>query len=241
MTTGTASGFDRLIVNAERGQWAVAEAIDWNLPLRPPRWLPRRIYGSAVSQLYHGEAAAARVCERLLGIVDERKAHRFLAIQLADELRHVEVYDRYLRRLGEIAPLDEPLARVFDCAATETSSVTETVLAYHVVVESEGLLLQQAFLRWITCPLLSQVNLRTSRDEARHVAFGRLFLRRMAATLQEEERAAAAATVERQWRRCAEALVARYGGHLGRRLGRDWLDRRWALHQRTFREIGFLD
>jgi phage FluMu protein gp41 len=172
-------------------------------------------------------------------LVEEPRARPLLALQLADELRHVHVYEHYLRRVGEITAIDEALATVLEAAAAPISTMAETVLAYHVLLENEGLMLQQAFLGWIDCPLFRQINRCTSRDEARHVAFGRLYLGRIGAQLDAEERAAAAATLERQWRQCAPALLRRYAGHLGRRLGRDWLERRWSHHQQTLRELGF--
>src|SRR5213593_164305 len=61
------------------------------------------------TQLFMGEQAALALCAQLLNMVPEIEARFCLAGQVIDEARHVEVFGRYLDRLGAEAPITPAL------------------------------------------------------------------------------------------------------------------------------------
>ncbi len=100
--------FDTLIANGQAHQWSMDEDIDWHQEIIPPGWLPRRFRGALISQFLHGEEATARVCRRLMAEASDPTVRELLAVQIADENRHARVYEKYLARLGDWAPMNRP-------------------------------------------------------------------------------------------------------------------------------------
>src|SRR5882724_2059250 len=179
-----------LTARAVADQWTL-EAIDWSVDLHPPRFVPRRLYVAATSQLLHGEALALALCEQLLDLVDDPAARDFIALQRQDEMRHVAAYGRYFAQLGALAP---PLASfaAIEHAAAASRDPLAIMLALHVVLEHEALALHRDAYAPLGCPLLGALMARVDRDEARHVAFGRHALPRHMAVLAPARRRALA-------------------------------------------------
>jgi hypothetical protein len=212
----------RLAANGRAAQWSAEHDIDWHLDVRPPPWLARDDAAVALSQLYHGEVATARAC---------------LALQMEDETRHASVYRRYLDRLGGVAAIDPVLA------AAWRGSALGTMVAFHVVVEGEALRIQEGLVRLFRCPLLQQINRRIARDEARHVAFGRLYLGARVAELPSRERREIYRWVKRLWSESATATLRNLQGRGGvaRVFLQGWLRCGWARHARTLAAVGLID
>ena len=61
------------------------------------------------TQLFLGEQAALALCAQLLNMCPEMETKLCLAGQIIDEARHVEVFGRYLEKLGVDAPLNPAL------------------------------------------------------------------------------------------------------------------------------------
>ncbi len=160
---------------------AEARAIDWSLSPVRPRWATQRAYVEAVSQLLHAERLTRRACSRLAQALTEPAAARFIESQARDEARHAAMYARYLARIGDVAPMDEALAASLDSALEWHESVPAMMVAFNVVLEGEAVHLHGAAARAFPCPLLHRIATTVGRDEARHTAFGRLYLRRMLA------------------------------------------------------------
>ncbi len=230
----------RLAATAAAGQWDPAQAIDWSRAPWVPPWVSREAVGFALSQLYHGELATARLCERLLDQVPEPEARRCLALQIADERRHAAVYRRYLEGLGGIAPVDPELAASLAAAAQAPGGPLSAMAAYHVVVEGENLRLQARITGFLPCPLLRRINRLIARDEARHLAFGRIYLARRLAGLPEAERRALRSWLQDLWRAAAESALRTRGRRnpLVRRFLEAWLARGWARHEAKLRQVG---
>jgi hypothetical protein len=231
----------RLAAAARRAQWRVDGDVDWDRPAAKPRWLPGRAYVRAVSQLYHGELATAEACRRLLAEADDVAARRCLELQIADEGRHAEAYARYLARLGDIAPVDEAVAGALAAFRTWRGPPEGAVVAYHLVLEGEALRVQAEMSRHFPCRLLRDINRRVARDEARHVAFGGIWLGRAAARLSAGARADILRWAEGIWRACAAALLGRPGlsALVPRRARDDWLNHRWRMRARALARTGF--
>ena len=245
MTSGCEAAFDAailsLIATGERQPAAAAGTTDWSLAPVRPRWATGRAYVGAVSQLYHGERATARACHHLGLVLPEPAAIRFVASQARDEARHAHLYARYLARLGDIAPVDQALAGALDGALGRHDSAAAMMVAFNVVLEGEAVLLQGAVARAAPCPLLRRIAATVARDEARHVAFGELYLTRALARLGLEERRAIYLDVHALWRDVARPNAAdNRRGAILRRAWRGYMAARWRVHCRTFGRIGLI-
>jgi hypothetical protein len=64
---------------------------------------------STFTQLFFGEQAALALCAQLLNQVPEMETKLCLAGQVMHEARHVEVFGKYLDKLGHEAPLSPAL------------------------------------------------------------------------------------------------------------------------------------
>ncbi len=178
-----------LTANATAHQWDADSAIAWERGPRLPFWVSRDKACDAVSQLYHGEVATSRMCRTLLHDINDDAIRHCLGFQLRDERRHAAVYARYLNGLGRIAPMNDDLRRALTAAHDGPLHPVSTILAFHVIVEGEVLRQQEMLARLLPCPLLRQINRLVARDEARHVAFGKIYLQAALADVPRETRA----------------------------------------------------
>ena len=231
---------DRLSDAGDRAARTGDAAIDWGLRPAPPRWMPARSYITAISQLYYGEQATVRMCERLLRDIADASAARFIATQIADEKRHIGYYERYLGRLGAIGDIEEGVAMAYDGALGWSGSYHGAIVAFHVVLEGEGLRIQRLFGDWFPCPLFRQVNGLIARDEGRHVAFGRRYLKQSLASLPFEERLAIFRWIRALWFDCADAIRAEMPATVSLLVGRGWAEDRWRRQCRALRDIGLI-
>src|SRR5574338_368078 len=69
-----------------------------------PDDVQRRLFREAatftLSQILHGEQAALMVCGQLVNVVPDLDGKFAAAVQVMDEARHVEVFARYLAKVG---------------------------------------------------------------------------------------------------------------------------------------------
>ena len=236
---GTPERLVRLAANGRAGQWSVTEDIDWRREPRLPIWVTRDQVRQAISQLHHGELATARMCRRLLAELEPGPARDCVAFQFADELRHAEAYGRYLDRLGGTAPMDGNLAWALEAAAEGPAGTLGAMVAFSIVVEGEVLRLQDTLATFLPCPLLAQINRRIARDEARHVAFGRIYLTEALAGLPPDGRRRLYDWVHALWHRASESTLARRSGNAAvRRVLRQWLGKGWRHHEAALKRIG---
>ena len=232
------SRLDDLIARAEAGAWDPARDIEWSGGPVRPRLLPLALYRSLVSQLYHGERATLAVCERLDREIPDPRARRFLAAQSADEARHATVYALYLERIGGIARPDPALRRSFEAALDWDGPWQGLVVASHVLLESEAVRLLQRSPFMYSCPLLRRINRRVVRDEARHLAFGRLYLARRMAEISLYERRRIHHWVHGLWH---ETVYARRGPlSVLTAVNRAALRGVWRDHEETLRSVGLI-
>ena len=229
----------RLSANAYANQWDADDAIDWECGPRLPFWVSREKARRAVSQLYHGEIATSRVCRSLLNGIDDETIRECLRFQLADELRHASVFARYLDHLGGIAPMDHHLHRALTEAQDGPLRPVSTILAFHIVVEGEVLRQQEMLARLLPCPLLRQINRLVARDEARHVAFGKIYLKTILSEQTPEKRAELYAWLHTIWSQAtAFTDKDRSHGNVLEHAAFTWLRGGWRHHENALRRIG---
>lgn len=233
---------NRLIEKATARAQSTADpltAIDMRVAA-PRWWVPRPVSVRIVSEVFHGEAIALRLCERLAAEIDDPTAHTFLALQRADEQRHVSAYHRYLEHLGDIRPMGEAMAIVEAGADEAPGGALGRMTICHVILESEAIRLHEELTDILACPALDTMNALIGPDEARHVAFGTLYLRDRLPAIDRGTRLAIGRHAQRVWHAAARAVFDRTVGTklIPRRLVEDRLARAWPRHLSILQTLG---
>ncbi|HWS87961.1 MAG TPA: hypothetical protein VN282_13410 [Pyrinomonadaceae bacterium] len=169
-----AENVPRLYRQALAAQWNPATAIDWDAPFELPEEVESAVV-QVMTYLVENETAALLVPAKFLAQVHPhfREVMQLLAIQVADEARHVEVFTRRaaLRRKGALglstAGGQQSLKTLFD-------EPDFTLASFLLSVLGEGTFLNLLWFleRHAPDPVTRQVARLAAQDEARHVAFG---------------------------------------------------------------------
>lgn len=229
---------EALIAKAKTASWPADDAPFWSSPAVPPRLIPRTKYRAMVSQIYHGECTTLAVCKRLIDEIPNPQAQRFLAIQAEDELRHAQMFERYLEPLGGLMPVDPGLGGAFARTLGWRGPWQAMAVAVNVILEAETIrLLRSPYM--FSCPKLKTIIEVVTRDEARHLAFGRLFVAPHLKTLSAEVRRQIYLWVLSLWREC---IYTPRGGILSLvlRFKSRPLQRLWDGHNATMCQIGLI-
>ena len=146
---------------------AASDENRWSVEAQSHAW--------TVSQFMHGEqgalVATAKICAGVESIDDKYYA----AAQVADEARHVEVYQRYLEKIGIAYPVAPYLHQLLDDVVSHRH-VDMTFLGMQILVEGVALAAFSMGGAMFGNPVIGQITDLVRRDEARHVAFGVLSL-----------------------------------------------------------------
>lgn len=172
-----------LYAQAAAAQWDPATAIPWDAVFELPPAVEDAVV-QVMTYLVENETAALVVPARFLGQVHPhfREVMQLLAIQVADEARHIEVFTRRARLRRSALGLSTAGGQ-----ASLQSLLTEpdfALASFLLSVLGEGSFLS---LLWFLHehapdPVTREVARLTAQDEARHVAFGLAHLRRHAAS-----------------------------------------------------------
>src|SRR4026209_1185692 len=203
---------EELYKKAKRDQWNADVEIDWSQPVDPASkildeermaFLRLKFFGrfskqqreefnahysaSILSQLLHGEQGALMVAGELGAAVPNYEAKLYAASQAMDEACHAEVFGRYIRKLDKIYPV-QPVLKSILVDIMGTPFWQAKTVGMQVILE--GLALGTFInVRAATgCALLRQLLGYVTKDEARHVAFGSVYLTTSIARLSEDER-----------------------------------------------------
>ncbi|MGV9286419.1 diiron oxygenase [Streptomyces sp. NPDC003719] len=203
----------RLYQQGKQRQWDMDERLDWDHEVDPddPLGLPddfisiagsklwdrlpeseRRIVrrhssGWLYSQFLHSEQAALIAVGKILLTVEDLDSKLYAATQMMDEARHVEGFNRFLHtKIGLRYGLSPSISAMFEQAMREPRW-DFGVLAAHILVENMGLATFGVHRERLRDPLARAFSAYVARDEARHVAFGRLLLRAYYPQLSEAE------------------------------------------------------
>jgi len=163
----------RLYAQAAASQWDPATAIDWNAEFENPPEVESAVI-QVMTYLIENENAALVVPARFLAQVHPhfREVMQLLAIQVADEARHVEVFTRR----ASLKQSDLGLSTVSGQASLKTlmDEPDFTLASFLLSVLGEGTFLNLLWFLESHAP--DQVTRRVAQfaaqDEARHVAFG---------------------------------------------------------------------
>ena len=163
----------RLYAQAASAQWDPATAVDWNAEFELEPSVEAAVV-EVMTYLVENENAALLVPARFLGQLHPhfREVMQVLAVQVADEARHVEVFTRRaLLRGGTMgrssAGGQASLKTLFDEPDFALASFLLSVLGEGTFLSLLGFLQKYA-----PDPVTRQVARLAYADEARHVAFG---------------------------------------------------------------------
>jgi len=140
-----------------------------------------------LSQFLHGEQGALMTAAALTHSVPDYEGKLYAATQTMDEARHVEVYERYINKLGIVYPISPWLKETID-ATLQADHWVKIAIGMNMVVEGLALAAFHNMRRTTTCGLLRQLTELVLRDESRHVAFGNLYTRETIADMHPDDR-----------------------------------------------------
>jgi hypothetical protein len=218
------------------------DAFPWTRRAAPPLWLSRQSYGQVIADLRYGELVTAMACERMMGILPEEEARACLARQHHDEQVHGRLYERYLACLGVEGTAAPGLQEAYERSLSWQGDPLGLVLAFAVVLEGEALRLQHHFAERFPCPLFAELNRKIAADEARHLAFGRIYGREGLRRLDAGERIDLYRWLKSLWWDCARVVRDRYSG-LGGRVLRAFhppLSQSWRRHAAALMDLGLV-
>jgi len=141
----------------------------------------------ALSQFLHGEQGALMTAAALTHAVPDYEAKLYAATQTMDEARHVEAYERYVAKLAIVYPLAPWLKDLIDRTLTADHWV-KTAIGMNMVIESLALGAFHNMMRATRCDLLRSITALVLRDEARHVAYGNVYVGETIKNLHPDER-----------------------------------------------------
>jgi hypothetical protein len=161
----------RLYAQAAAAQWDPATAIDWSRPD-----LPDEVEGAVVqvmTYLIENEQTALLVPARFLARIHPhyREISQFLAIQLADEARHIEVFSRRAALTGQPLGISSVGGRASLQTLLEEPDWANASFLLSVLGEGTFLSLLAFLDRYAPDPVTARVAHLALQDEARHVAF----------------------------------------------------------------------
>lgn len=162
-----------LYAQAVAAQWNADEAIDWDAPFDLPDVVEDAVV-QVMTYMIENEEAALIVPARFLGQLHPhfREVQAVLAIQVADEARHIDVFTRRIRLRGREPALSTAggQASLKTLLDEQDFSVSEFLLS--VLGEGTFVSLLNFLHACAPDPVTRQIARLAARDEARHVAFG---------------------------------------------------------------------
>jgi hypothetical protein len=207
----THAELETLYETAKKNQWNGSTAIDWTRPVGKegpvlnvqmafagtnffPRLTPEeqkevevRVSAWRLSQFLHGEQGALVVCGQLVNSIPELDAKLYAATQVVDEGRHVEVFERYVKKLHKIYPVDPLLKAILD-EILATNLWELKLLGMQMIVEGLAIAAFNLMRKQTQDATLAQLLDYVLQDEGRHVNFGYFALRRSIPALEPSKR-----------------------------------------------------
>jgi hypothetical protein len=189
-----------LYKKAKEAQWDGEQDLDWSLEIDPSKPLideasfgfdripfvkklsqtqqesfRANVGAHRLSQFLHGEQGALMTAAALTHAVPDYEAKLYAASQTMDEARHVEVFEKYVRKLAKVYPMSPGLKILID-ATLKADHWVKIAIGMNMVVEGLALGAFHNMRRATSCDLLGQLLEGVLRDESRHVAFGNVYV-----------------------------------------------------------------
>ena len=201
-----------LYTKSKQLQWDAEQHLDWQLEIDPSKPLvdesrngmdkipilqklspsQRETFTAhstahLLSQFLHGEQGALMTAAALTHAVPDYEGKLYAATQTMDEARHVEAYEMYIRKLAIVYPMAPWLRNIIDITLTADHWV-KIAIGMNMIVEGLALGAFHNMRRVTTCALLRQLTELVLRDEARHVAFGNIYVKEAVAEMHTDDR-----------------------------------------------------
>jgi para-aminobenzoate N-oxygenase AurF len=200
-----------LYETAKKNQWNGSTAIDWTRPVgtegpvlnvqmafqgtefyskltdEEKKEVEIRVSAWRLSQFLHGEQGALVVCGQLVNSIPELDAKLYASTQVVDEGRHVEVFERYVKKLHRIYPVD-PLLKALIDEILATNIWELKLLGMQMLVEGLAIAAFNLMRKQTGDPTLADLLDYVLQDEGRHVNFGYFALRRSIPTMEPSKR-----------------------------------------------------
>lgn len=190
-----------LYETAKKNQWNGSTAIDWTRPVgqegpvlnvqlafggtnfftrlteEQQREMEIKVSSWRLSQFLHGEQGALVVCGQLVNAIPELDAKLYASTQVVDEGRHVEVFEKYVKKLHKIYPVD-PLLKALIDEILATNLWELKLVGMQMLIEGLAIAAFNLMRKQTGDPTLAQLLDYVLQDEGRHVNFGYFALRR---------------------------------------------------------------
>jgi P-aminobenzoate N-oxygenase AurF len=200
-----------LYETAKKNQWNGSTAIDWTrsvgtegpvlnvqmafqgtefyskLTDEEKKEVEIRVSAWRLSQFLHGEQGALVVCGQLVNSIPELDAKLYASTQVVDEGRHVEVFERYVKKLHKIYPVD-PLLKALIDEILATNIWELKLLGMQMLVEGLAIAAFNLMRKQTGDPTLADLLDYVLQDEGRHVNFGYFALRRSIPSMEPSKR-----------------------------------------------------
>jgi P-aminobenzoate N-oxygenase AurF len=197
----THAELESLYETAKKNQWNGSVDLDWSRPIGKegpvlnthmafqgteffPRLTPEeqkeveiRVSAWRLSQFLHGEQGALLVASQLVNPVPELDCKLYASTQVVDEGRHVEVFEKYVKRLHKIYPVDPLLKGLIDEILTSEHWELK-LLGMQMLIEGLAIAAFNVMHKQTGDPTLAQLLDYVLQDEGRHVNFGYFALKR---------------------------------------------------------------
>ena len=203
---------ESLYETAKKNQWNGSTAIDWGRPIGKEgpvlniamafggtRFFERftdeekkeaeiRVSSWRLSQFLHGEQGALLVASQLVNPMPELDCKKYASTQVVDEGRHVEVFERYVKKLHKVYPVDPLLKGLIDeILASEAWELK--LLGMQMLIEGLAIAAFNVMHKQTGDPTLRDVLDYVLQDEGRHVNFGYFALKRALPAMDPDKRA----------------------------------------------------
>ena len=183
---------DRLYSIAKRDQWNLDDRKADFFPDRDGvdvnEWLgitdeQRQAAARCFSSVYYGEQGAKIISAQLTAMAPTNEASKFLATQVMDEARHVEVFEGILRFIDRVHGMN-PFLNALLTDISRTRHMPEKLVGMNLLVEGLALSAFKATLKGLRELGITEQGYRAAgsqveaimRDESRHVGFGVILL-----------------------------------------------------------------
>jgi len=170
-----------LYQQAVAAQWDPARAIDWDAPFELPPPIEEAVV-QVMTYLIENETAALLVPARFLARVHPhfREVLQLLAVQAADEARHIEVFTRRATRKNRALGLSTQGGQASLKTLLDEPDYAIAFFLLSAMGEATFLALLRFLVDHAPDPVTARVAGLAAQDEARHVAFAVGHLRRHA-------------------------------------------------------------
>ena len=203
---------ESLYETAKKNQWNGSIAIDWSRPIGKEgpvlnvhmafagtRFFERldaetqkeveiKVSAWRLSQFLHGEQGALLVCGQLVNSIPELDAKLYASTQVVDEGRHVEVFEKYVKKLHKIYPVDPLLKSLVD-EILSTPFWELKLLGMQMIIEGLAIAAFNLMAKQTADPTLASLLDYVLQDEGRHVNFGYFALKRAIPEMEPAKRA----------------------------------------------------